>query len=212
MLKVDKLANVQFFKRYNKLTRSNNGPIASVVDPSGIENYVLVESINAASRVLSTNTSGVTCGDEDIQPGHNTYSYSPSTPPMQDISIYGYYPILVSSGNSYNDSDCNALYPNYKSTTYAATLNTESRFSVYPTLLSQGDNSIHLRLYNKNVTELFTTLYSIDGREVSHAVYSLKTGENEFIWDAGIKAPGTYILKVWSADKQISKTIQLSKL
>lgn len=216
ILKIDKMANIQFFKRYNKLTDTYHGAIADVVDPvTSMENYAEIETSGYLTandmRIFTTNTLGVTCGDENIHPGQGTYKLQPSLVPAAKVLVFGDKPISYNSGESYNDSSCNASDPEYKTTTIQI-MASDKHINVYPTVLSDGNNNMIIDINSKTAAAVQVSLCGIDGKELKRTIYHANAGANSFVLDTQLDLPGLYMIKIYSADNKINNIVRITKL
>lgn len=215
LLKVDKFSTVQFFKRYNKYTPEFHGAVADVLDPmTGMENYVEVENSITTypdTRVFSTNTAGVTCGDEDIHPGQMHYGLKPIYHTFGQVSMSGGISLPLNSGNAYTSIPCNPANPNYKTTTVASVL-PDQRLTVFPTVLNGTTGDVHIDAMSMGTTDMNVSICSMDGKVLEQKAYHLQSGSNTVSCNVNLPTAGSYVMKIYSADGQLNKTVRLTRL
>lgn len=216
ILKIDKASNVQFYKRYNKLTATDYGAITSVVDPFAVENYVAVcNTVNTTtpdSRVFSTNTAGVTCGDDNINYKQGTYNLMETGYTFTDASLFGEMHVLYSTGYSYSDSLCDNSNPDYKQSTTVAFTTSSGGFAAYPTLLTDAENNITLSGISTKAATLHVTITGIDGKVLYREDVKLEQGSNNLKLAPGLSANGTYVLTATSDDGRINMVKRITKI
>lgn len=216
ILKIDKASNVQFYKRYNKLTATDYGAITSVVDPFAVENYVAVcntaNTTTPDSRVFSTNTAGVTCGDDNINYKQGTYNLMEKSYTFTDTSLLGEMLIPYTTGYSYSDSLCDNSNPDYKQSSNVVFTTSSSGFTAYPTLLTDAGNNITLSGISTNTAMLHVTITGIDGKVLYREVVKLEQGNNNLKLAPGLSANGTYVLTATSDDGRINIVKRITKI
>ena len=138
LLKIDKSGIVQDFKRYNIATGSMPSAITNIIDGFSNELYVIPETALDLSsmwnvRVLGINTSGETCGWENMNSQAMTYShneifYVPLTGTITSPDIPGF----LSTDGGQTSYDCDPIFPEYKPGTTGVHEMATRDLKVYP--------------------------------------------------------------------------------
>lgn len=211
ILKLDKFANVQFFKRYNRLGGTWGYSIASVVDPfTTTENYAATGQ-GANTRVLTTDITGSTCGEEDLSFDQSDFSLSSIQYIHTVDSFVGQQSVTYSVGNSYREVSCDPLNPYYKPTSIENTDVSGNNIQVYPNVLSYNERFVNIDLSTISSTDFSVSVYSIDGRQIASKEFTAEAGKKVLQFDTGIEVAGTYILRIESNIQELVKTVKISK-
>lgn len=214
ILKIDKSANVQFFKRYNRLAHGGSEQVLSIVGPGGIENYALGVTTTTSdnSRVLTTDISGITCGEEDVMYVQNTLHLSPTSYTFSDANISGRVSLVPTAGGSFMVRDCDPANPEYKRGTTGVNNIEKEGINVYPTVLTQQESVINLEVPTSKAANLSIVVYSQDGREIKRELHSLNSGKNSIKFDSEITVPGIYIFRIDSDNPGLKSNLKIIKL
>ncbi len=214
ILKIDKSANVQFFKRYNRLAFSGMEQVLSIVGLGGIENYAAAgQTITGDNaRVFTTDVSGITCGEEDVMYDQNTLHLSPTSYTFSDANISGRVSLVPTAGGSFMVRDCDPANPEYKRGTTGVNNIEKEGINVYPTVLTQQESVINLEVPTSKAANLSIVVYSQDGREIKRELHSLNSGKNSIKFDSEITVPGIYIFRIDSDNPGLKSNLKIIKL
>ena len=221
ILKVDKnLRTPQFLERYNVFTGTMPGSIISLVDPmSHTEDYVVEATTMGGSndiRVISADVTGKACGFESLTPSLNAYNVQPNIYAYTSVPVSGFFPISINAPLTASTfSDCNnSVNPAYYRTSNQLTPVTTKTdwLSIFPTLLSGGDNTINIVCNAENATVLSVSFYTIEGKYAGTQSFQVIEGDNTLSCILPFSVPGNYLITVTSSDKKFNKTGRISKL
>ncbi|MBS1687177.1 MAG: hypothetical protein JSS96_00520 [Bacteroidetes bacterium] len=215
ILKISPDGTPVFFKKYNWLSQTSTNQRKYIVrkGTSPFETYTLLSDFNSgfsSVRLLTTNQSGVACGELD------TFISATKVAPSQVIISYtkmGYFgkftvPLTADSLFS-NPTPCDTSNPGHKSPDAYVMDNNELK--VYPTLFYEsGAKKVYFELYSNERSRMTVRLFSIDGRKLFEGNLSVAMGTNKIACDFPALQPGNYFITTSGQDVSFNKLTRIT--
>lgn len=107
-------------------------------------------------------------------------------------------------------TDCaGAPDPDYYRT---ATEQVNGTLKIYPTLLDESNNTVTFDAYTEDRTTITLSIYNMEGKKMDTKTFDLDFGANRLSWTLPALLPGSYVISSISGNKDLNKTIRISKL
>ncbi len=223
---VDKNLAAATLHRYNinTYTMPSTG-IFSVTDNSGspVENHIMAgdrfnnNTLLHETRVISADVNDEACGFVQETVGVGTINNTlvpvslwdvnnfenPGTPTTKTVTI----------SSTFDDCDFYSISnnpDNYKNA--IASSEKVTALKIYPTLLDEGNNTVIFDAYTEDRTTITLSIYNMEGKKMDTKTFDLDFGANRLSWTLPALLPGSYVISSISGNKDLNKTIRISKL
>lgn len=227
LLQVDKTGAVTSFVRYNKFKYSgkSNFTASLLLNNNGLGtwNYVMGSVTNILAyttcdiRVISTDLNGYACGAEDIQYGQNTLGIDPEPIEFPEHFIE---PMNINIGLSSPDYRLTTTIcdisdgsnTDYYRTTGINNSNKPVGINVFPTLMTDDNNTLNFELNVTADAKLSVTLFDISGKLIATKIFNAKAGNEKLKWELPQLQTSNYVVRITSDDATLQHVVKLSKL